>query len=111
MHESEVLGVPVKVDPTLAVPPRDPAHLSFRENYSTVKNYLRPALNAGRSVHPVSAAFFNGVLRMSGLKWWQTIFVLLVVQAKPGGEHNEAFIREWAREIREKFNNQVTIAS
>ena len=40
---------------------------------------------------------------MSGLKWWQTIFVLLVVQAKPGGEHNEAFIREWAREIRGKM--------
>lgn len=103
LNETEVRGVPVRVDPLLAQPPKNPARLTFRENYATVKNYIRPALNASWRVKPVSVAFFNGVLRMSGLKWWQTIFVLLVVQAKPGGEHNEAFIREWARGVKEKF--------
>ncbi len=103
LNETEVGGIPVSLDPTLAQPPKDPAHLSFRENYATVKNYLRPALNTARSVKPVSAAFFGGVLRMSNLKWWQTIFVLLIVQAKPGGEHNEAFIREWARSVQGKI--------
>jgi menaquinone-dependent protoporphyrinogen IX oxidase len=103
LNETEVLGVPVSIDPTLAQLPKDPAHLSFRENYATVKNYLRPALNAAHSVKPVSAAFFGGVLRMSNLKWWQTIFVLLIVQAKPGGEHNEAFIQEWVRNIQNRI--------
>jgi len=103
LNETEVKGVPVSLDPTLAQPPKNPRHLTFRENYATVKNYLRPALNAAGQVKPVGAAFFDGVLRMSGLKWWQTIFVLLVVQAKPGGEHNEAFIREWARSIQGKI--------
>ncbi len=103
LNETEIRGAPVRVDPVLAQPPKDPAHLTFRENYSTVKNYIRPALNAGGGLKPISAGFFNGVLAMSGLKWWQTIFVLLVVQAKPGGEHNEPFIREWARSIQPKF--------
>ena len=104
LNETEVRGVPVAIDPALAQPPRDPDHLSFRENYATVKNYLRPALNAARSVNPVSAAFFGGILRMSGLKWWQTIFVLLVVQAKPGGEYNAPFIRAWAASLQEKLS-------
>jgi menaquinone-dependent protoporphyrinogen IX oxidase len=100
LDETEVDSIPVSVDPTLAQAPVDPQHLSFRENYATVKNYLSPALRAARPVKPVSAAFFSGILRMSGLKWFQTIFVLLVVQAKPGGEHNIPFIREWAARIR-----------
>ena len=103
LGETEINSIPVSVDPALAVPPKDAHHLSFRENYSTVKNYLRPALSAARSVKPVSAAFFGGVLSMSGLKWFQTIFVLLVVQAKPGGAHNVAFIQEWAAHIRPKL--------
>ncbi len=103
LNEAEVRGVPVSIDPALAQPPKDPNRLTFRENYSTVKNYIRPALNAGAGIQPVSVGFFNGVLAMSGLKAWQTIFVLLVVQAKPGGEYNEPFIRAWARGIKEKF--------
>jgi menaquinone-dependent protoporphyrinogen IX oxidase len=104
LNETDFRGIPLAIDPTLAQPPRDPNHLSFRENYATVKNYLRPALNAARTVKPVSAAFFGGVLRMSGLKWWQTLFVLLVVQAKPGGEFNAPFIRAWAAGLREKLS-------
>ncbi len=100
LNETEIRGVPISVDPTLAQPPKNPNHLTFRENYSTVKNYIRPALNAGAGLRPVSVAFFNGVLAMSGLKAWQTLFVLLVVQAKPGGEYNEPFIRAWAKRIK-----------
>jgi menaquinone-dependent protoporphyrinogen IX oxidase len=99
LDETEVDSIPVSVDPTLPKPPVNPQRLAFRENYSTVKNYLRPALRAAPTVKPVSAAFFGGILSMSGLKWYQTIFVLLVVQARPGGEHNIPFIRGWAARI------------
>ena len=104
LDETNVEGVPVSVDPTLSKPPVDPHRLTFRENYATVRNYLRPALRAAPSVKPVSAAFFCGVLSMAGLKWFQTLFVLLVVQARPGGEHNLAFIREWAAHIRPELS-------
>jgi menaquinone-dependent protoporphyrinogen IX oxidase len=103
LDETEINGIPISVDPQLAKPPADPNHLTFRENYSTVKNYLQPALKAARAVMPVSVAFFGGILSMVNLKWFQTIFVLLVVQAKPGGSHNLPFIREWVVNIREKL--------
>jgi menaquinone-dependent protoporphyrinogen IX oxidase len=103
LDETEINGIPVSVDPQLPKPPADPNHLSFRENYSTVKNYLQPALRAARVVKPVSVAFFGGILSMVNLKWFQTIFVLLVVQARPGGSYNLPFIREWSVNIREKL--------
>jgi menaquinone-dependent protoporphyrinogen IX oxidase len=100
LNETEVRGIPVCIDPTLTQAPKDPHKLTFRERYATVPNYLRPALNAAARVKPVSVAFAGGVLSMSNLKWWQTIFVLLIVQAKPGGRHNEEFLRDWAAGIK-----------
>ena len=96
LGETQVDGTPVVVDPVLSKPPRNPDRLSMKERYATVPNYLRPALKAAPAVRPLSVAFFGGRLDLYRLKWWQSLFVLLVIQAKPGGYHNEAFIREWA---------------
>jgi menaquinone-dependent protoporphyrinogen oxidase len=96
LGETEVDGVPVRVDPDLAKPPADPQRLTLRERYASVGNYLRPVLKASPRVRPVSAAFFGGRLDIHRLKWWQMLFVMLVIQARPGGAHNLPFIREWA---------------
>ncbi len=106
LDEAAVEGVPVRVDPDLAKPPRDPQRLSFRERYATVSNYLHPALKAAPRLRPVSAAFFGGRLETFRLKWWQTLFVLLVIQAPPGGAHNFAFIREWAAGLPAAFEQK-----
>ncbi len=96
LGETQVGNTPVAVDPYLAKAPARPGQLSFKERYATVTNYLQPVLRAAPAVHPLSVAFFGGRLDLYRLKWWQTLFVLLVIQARPGGSHNEAFIRKWA---------------
>jgi menaquinone-dependent protoporphyrinogen IX oxidase len=103
LGETDLDGVPVSVDPDLAKPPANPPRLSLRERYSTVKNYLRPVLRSAPRLRPVSVAFFGGRLNMAGMKLWQILFVVLVIQAKPGGTHNLPFIREWAAGLGEKF--------
>jgi menaquinone-dependent protoporphyrinogen oxidase len=94
--ETSLDGVPVYVDPALAKPPKDANHLSFKERYATVANYLRPVLKAAPLVKPVSVGFFGGRLDLSRLNIFQVIFVLFIIQAKPGGSHNIPFIRTWA---------------
>ena len=93
---TSVEGVPLALDPTLAKPSKNPKRLSIKERYAKVENYLRPALRAAPAVKPVSAGFFAGRLDLYRLKWWQALFVLLVIQAQPGGAHNVPFIQEWA---------------
>jgi menaquinone-dependent protoporphyrinogen IX oxidase len=98
-EEASVDGIPIRVDPDLAKAPANLQHLSLRERYARVDNYLRPTLKAAPRLRPVSVAFFNGRLDLYGMKWWQMLFVLLVIQAKPGGSHNLPFIREWAASL------------
>ncbi|HTX91662.1 MAG TPA: flavodoxin domain-containing protein [Anaerolineales bacterium] len=89
-------GVPVFVDEKLALAPRKPGRLTFKEGYAQVKNYLRPILKAAAPARPVSAAFFGGRLDIYRLKWYQALFVMLVIQARPGEHRNWEAIRGWA---------------
>ncbi len=98
--ETQVDGVPLVIDPKLPQPPKQPDRLSYRERYATVGNYLRPVLKAAPQVKPVSAGFFGGRLEMHRLKLWQKLFVLLIIQAQPGGSHNLPYIKEWATNLR-----------
>ena len=98
--QTSVEGVPVDLDPTLAKPPKKPGRLSFKERYALVENYLRPALQTAPTVKPVRVGFFAGRLDMYRLKWWQTLFVLLIIQAQPGGSHNTPYIKAWADSLR-----------
>jgi menaquinone-dependent protoporphyrinogen IX oxidase len=97
--ETQVDGVPVMVDPTLPKPPKQPGRLSFKENYATVTNYLRPILKAAPQVKPVSVGFYGGRLDMYRLKWWQALFVMVIIQAAPGEKRNWDAIRAWARKL------------
>jgi menaquinone-dependent protoporphyrinogen IX oxidase len=98
--QTSVEGIPVDLDPTLAKPPKKPGRLSFKERYALVENYLRPTLQTAPAVKPVRAGFFAGRLDLYRLKWWQTLFVLLIIQAQPGGSHNTAYIKAWAANLR-----------
>jgi menaquinone-dependent protoporphyrinogen IX oxidase len=97
--QTSVEGIPVDFDPTLVKLPKNPSRLSFKERYALVERYLRPALRAAPTVKPVRVGFFAGRLDLYRLKWWQTLFVLLIIQAQPGGSHNSAFIKAWAAKL------------
>lgn len=92
-------GVSITVDPTLPQAPKRPGHLSFKERYATVTNYLRPILKAAPQVKPVSVAIFGGRLDMYRLKWWQALFVMVIIQATPGEKRNWEVIRGWANHL------------
>ncbi len=96
-NQDTVGGVPVAIDPLLPAPPKNPGRLGIKEAYATLNNYLRPALRAAPSVKPVSIAMFGGKLEMFRLKWWQALFVMVIIQARPGDLRNWDFIRSWAR--------------
>lgn len=90
---------PVCVDPELPKPPRNPQRLGLKERYATLGNYLRPMLQAAPAVRPVSIGFFGGKLELFRLKWWQALFVMVVIHAAPGDRRNWPFIREWAAQL------------
>jgi menaquinone-dependent protoporphyrinogen oxidase len=89
-------GIPLALDPKLAKPPRSPGRLSFRERYASVGSYLRPILKTGGQLRPVSVAFFAGKLDLMPLGLVAQLFVMLVVQARPGDLRNWPFIESWA---------------
>jgi menaquinone-dependent protoporphyrinogen oxidase len=94
--ETGLDGMPVYVDEQLARVPQKPGRLTFKEGYAQVKNYLGPVLKAAEPAKPVSVAFFGGRLDIYRLKWFQALFVMLVIQAKPGEHRNWEAIRAWA---------------
>ncbi len=104
--EKEVNGVPVCADPILAKPPRDPHHLSFRENYASIGHYAAPMLKAAGINRPVSIAFFGGKLEIYRLPLWAKLFVVLIVQAAPGDRRNWQAIRSWAGRLPQIFNSR-----
>jgi len=99
--ETSVDGVPVVVDPKLPKAPLKPGNLSFRENYVTLSNYLRPILKAARPARPVSIGVFGGRMEYGRLKWWAVLFAMLIVKAPAGEKRNWDVIREWARGLGE----------
>jgi menaquinone-dependent protoporphyrinogen oxidase len=101
--ETSLRGVPVVVDENLPKPPHNPQRLTFKERYSLISNYLRPILAAG-SKKPVSIGIFGGQLNFSRMKWWAMIFVVLILQAKPGDTRNWEAIRAWAGSLPGLFN-------
>lgn len=106
--ETMVDGVRVWVDEKLAKPPQTPGHLSFRERYAQVSNYVRPILNAARPCNPVSVGIFGGRLEYGRLKWWAVLFVTLIIQAPAGDRRNWSAIRSWAAGLPEAFRVNVT---
>lgn len=94
---------PLFIDPWLAKAPKNPARLSFKENYAAPASYLKPILKAAPAVKPVSIAFFGGKLEMFRLKLLQALFVMAIIQAQPGDLRNWTAIQEWAASLRPLF--------
>lgn len=88
-------GVPVSIDENLPKTPLNGAHLTFKERYSQVSNYLRPILHASPN-KPVSVGVFAGQLNYRHMQWWAMIFVILILQAQAGDRRNWNAIRAWA---------------
>jgi menaquinone-dependent protoporphyrinogen oxidase len=102
--DTDVEGVPVYVDRELPRPPRNPGRLSFRENYATVRNYLRPTLKVAPFIKPVSVGFFAGKLELFRLKFFQMVFAMLVAGGKVGDFRHWDEIRTWAAGLRPLFS-------
>ncbi len=98
--ETSFAGIPLSIDPAVIVQPANPHRLGIKERYASLRNYLQPVLSAAPAVRPVSLGFFGGRLEMFRLKWWQALFVMVVIQAPPGGVHDLPLIRTWAAGLR-----------
>jgi menaquinone-dependent protoporphyrinogen oxidase len=105
--DSQVDGVPIYVDRELPRPPRNPGRLSFRENYATVRNYLRPTLKVTPFVKPVSVGFFGGKLELFRLNFFQMVFAILVAGGKVGDFRHWDEIRGWAASLRPLLMKQA----
>jgi menaquinone-dependent protoporphyrinogen oxidase len=92
-------AVPIYLDPSLATPPAREGRLSFKERQGTVARYLAPALKAAPEVKPVSAGFFAGKLDYDRLRFFQTLFVKLVIGGESEDLRNWEAISAWAAEL------------
>lgn len=97
--ETELEGIPLWVDEKLPRPAKNPGRLSFKENHTTLKNYVTPILRAAPGLKPVSIGVFGGSLQYFNLPGWAALFALLVVQATPGDRRNWPAIETWARSL------------
>lgn len=92
--------VDLVLDPGLVSTPEKPGSLSLKERFTSLGHYLKPML-IYHDIKPCSAAFFHGKLDMRLLKWWQALFVMIVVQAVPGDYRDWDAVRAWGKKLRE----------
>lgn len=85
----------IHLDAKLVAAPKNPGRLTFKENFTTLEHYLKPILKvAPQSLKAIGV--FGGRLDMYRLKWYEVVFVMLIVGAKPGEKRNWPDIRAWA---------------
>ncbi len=99
-RETQIDGVPIQVDPGLAKSPRNPKRLSLKELYALPYNYVLPMLKAAPRVKPLAIGLFGGYLNLFTLSWPARLFVMMVIQAKPGDLRDETFIKKWSTNLR-----------
>jgi len=102
-QETTLNGVPLTLDENLVTPPKKAGHYSLKESYTNAVNYASPILKAAGPARPVSLAFFGGRLDYYRLKWYNMLFVMIIIQAKPGDRRNWPAIRAWAGMLANKF--------
>ena len=98
--QEDKIDFPVFVDPKTVIEPGNPGQLSFKEKHTTLNSYFHPIRRLCSAVKPVGAAFFAGKLDYRALKFPQMLFVMLIIQAKPGDYRNRETIRQWADSIK-----------
>ena len=89
----------VYLDPKLPKRARNAPRLGFKERFTTLGHYLGPMRKSAGDLRPVSVAFFRGKLDFGRLKFFQMLFVMLIVAAQPGDYRNWDAIRGWARSL------------
>jgi menaquinone-dependent protoporphyrinogen oxidase len=97
--ETSVDGVPVFVDERLPKAPQAEGHLTFKERYARLTNYVRPILQAAHPAVPVSVGLFGGRMEYGRLKWWAVVFAMLIIAAPAGDQRNWTAIRAWAASL------------
>jgi menaquinone-dependent protoporphyrinogen oxidase len=109
--ESSVDSMPVYVDEKLPKAPRQANHLTFRERYARLSNYLRPLLKATQPCHPASVGVFGGRIEYGRLKWWAVLFAMVIIKAPAGDKRNWDAIRSWAKNLPAAFQMGVIAAN
>jgi len=97
-------GVPVAIDGELPKPAAREGHLTFRERYARLSNYVRPILKAARPARPLSVGVFGGRLEYGRLPWWGVLFVMVVLRAPARDRRNWTAIRQWAAALPQVLN-------
>jgi menaquinone-dependent protoporphyrinogen IX oxidase len=77
--------------------------LTFKENYATLANYLKPIFDSAPGVQPLSVGMFGGKMEMFRLPFFQMLFVMVIIQAQPGDLRNWPLIDEWAADLRTRL--------
>jgi menaquinone-dependent protoporphyrinogen IX oxidase len=96
--KEEPYGFDLHLDQKLIAAPQKPGHISIKESFTTISHYLDPVLKAApKSLAAVG--FFGGRMDMYRLKWYEALFVMLVVGAKPGEKRNWPELRAWAASL------------
>jgi len=94
--ENPYSEIDIALDPDLAKPPDRPGRLTFQERFTSVTNYVQPAIQSAPDVTPVSIAFFNGKLDYGRLNIFERWFVRLAFNAQEGDFRNWQLIRDWS---------------
>ena len=97
--EDVYAGVRIYQDPSLAKPPTNADRLSFRERFTSVPNYVQPALESAPEVMPLSVGFFNGTMDYGSLNLFERAFVRLVFGAAEGDFRNWDAIQAWSEDL------------
>ena len=93
----------ITVDPYVSHEPVNPQRLSIKENYALPANYLRPIEKILDQSKPLGVAFMGGKLEMFKLPILQALFVMLIIQAKPGDLRNWELIENWSKGMMQQF--------
>ena len=98
--ERDIDGSVVVVDDRLPKPPHREHHLSFKERYARLPNYVGPILRSVRPALPRSIGMFGGRLEYGRLKWYAVMFVMVFLKVPAGDRRNWEAIRSWAASLR-----------
>ena len=97
--EDVYAGTRIYQDASLAKAPKNPGRLSFRQRFTSVANYVEPALESAPEVTPVSVGFFNGTMDYGSLNLFERLFVQVAFGAAEGDFRNWDAIRAWSEDL------------
>ena len=98
--ETNFRGSSLFLDDTLAVFPRNPLRLGFKERRTSIASYLEPVFSVAPSLKPASIAFFGGKLDYGKLKFKQKLIAFLLIGAKAGDRRNWDAINNWTENLK-----------